>query len=199
MMSTLLVLALVAAAPTVQQKQPIVQLTPAEQLSQVLGSCLVDTPDKTKTLAAGKKSVSIEVPNVTAVPSIGGDAPPGDCAGFIAQIEVPSSSTAPTGYSDKIDIGVTAVGTWVPQQACESFESSIGIYKVKADGTLQYKGGGSFVAKWDASKSPGTCVLTQAPGWESVATSVPDSGTAKWRIIVRSGGNVTVKATRRKK
>jgi hypothetical protein len=194
-MSTLLVLALVAAAPTVQQKQ--VALTPAQRLALVMSPCLTAPADATKTLASGKKSVAIEVPNMTVAPIVG-DTPPDACEGYIAQIEVPSTSTPPSGYGTKLDITVSVSGTYVPKETCQAFASSVGIYKVKSDGTLAYKGGGNFTATWNEAVDPDTCNVVAAPDFETVSGSVPDSGTAKWRIIVRSGGNVIVKAARRK-
>src|SRR5689334_19032920 len=106
MMSTLFVLALVAAAPTVQQKQVAVALTPAQRLALVMSPCLTAPADATKTLASGKKSVAIEVPNMTVAPILG-DTPPDECDGYIAQIEVPSTSTPPSGYGTKLDITVS--------------------------------------------------------------------------------------------
>jgi hypothetical protein len=200
--STPLLLALVAsvhAAPVVQQKQVAVQLSPTEKLVLLFGACMTAPADVSKTLNAGKKSVSAEVPNTTAVPSFGDDgSPPDTCTGYVVDISVPSSSDPPSGYTDKLDISVTVNGQYVPQTSCNNDIGKASIYKVKSDGTKTWKGGGSFVATWNTTADPDTCDMALASDFASVSGSVPDSGTAKWRIIVASGGNVTVKASRRK-
>src|SRR5262245_36148664 len=188
--STPLLLALVAAAqaaPVVQEKQTVVQLSPTEKLVLLFGACMTAPANVSKTLNAGKKSVSAEVPNVTVVLGVGDDgSPPDTCTGYIVDISVPSSSDPPSGYSDKLDITVTVNGQYVPQTSCNNAIGKASIYKVKSDGTKTWKGGGSFVATWGGAPGSETCTMALASDFTAVSGSVPDTGTAKWRIVVAS-------------
>ena len=152
-------------------------------MTAIKPACTDVSPTNTATLGE-KASVSLNTPNYSIPdPTKAPPAPNYACGRYVADITVPSTSKAPSGYTQSFVATASLLLTWVGSKAdCDKTKSSVDIYKKSGSGTFTRVGGGDLLTSWVTS-SPPKCNAVLGPGFKSVSGVVPASGSETYRFV----------------